>query len=1055
MVPSVAKSLPEAILYRLELWYGLVLLVVFIVSIAANSILESRRANLSIRSAATGPGGRPLPVTRRKSQDSTGTASTQGLENSRAVKHLYLYASGCLVLSFLADFASVVFHTLSESRNPNSKYGWWCGEETSVYYTSGLFMHLYVLIYLLEADRKPNRPVATVWALALVLEAAIFVANIIRVNGDHQVLQSVVLDIWTTAYGPDNWDYLDIAIATFRIALLFFLLAMYSSAVLSQHLKCRQDVKKHDHSVHVDEADEAAEAAVETTPLISEGMRKQTIYAAAGIVKANGDASEITKTSASDLTNGYTTKGAYCGSANGRVNGSVNGLANGFANGFSSRSANGPANSTTKRVANASSDRSAAGAHAQNRGNSNNNETEETAFYRPEKLPHKTWWEYLTSYSLFFPYIWPRQSSKLKLVVVICFLILVVQRVVNFLVPNQIGNITDAFESSTGVPWVEILVFICYKLLQGQSGVLGSIRAFFWIPVSQYSYRALTTAAFEHVHSLSLDFHLGKRTGEVLSALNKGAAINSFLEQITFQVVPMLIDLLVAIFYFLFRFGAIYATIAAVITVFYLHMTIKMASTRADLRRDMVNADREEEAVKNDSITSYETVKYFNAEAFEFNRYRNAIRSFQLAEAKVTWGMNNMNICQALVFMCGILVMLMVAAIEVTQGLRSVGDFVVMITYLGQLQGPLNYFGSFYRTVQQAMISGERLLELFKIQPTVVDRPGVKALSECEGHIRWSNVQFWYDKDRTALRDLSFDCSPGTTTAFVGESGGGKSTIFRLMFRYYNCQSGTIEIDGHDVKDVTIDSVRRHIGVVPQDTILFNETIMYNLKYANPTVSDEEVYEACQVASIHDRILSFPKGYETKVGDRGTRLSGGEKQRVAIARAILKNPKVIMLDEATSALDSETEQQIQAKLIRGGSLGQNRTLLIIAHRLSTITHADQIIVLHAGAIVEKGTHNELLELRGRYASMWEKQSQAEQAAVAARDATARANKLMRQAHISNSPTQSRVAEDNLDGYTTSLSSSTVFATGYITPRRDSIGRSDESSDDSQTHSKPK
>ncbi|CAK7237986.1 ATP-binding cassette-type vacuolar membrane transporter Hmt1 [Sporothrix bragantina] len=502
-----------------------------------------------------------------------------------------------------------------------------------------------------------------------------------------------------------------------------------------------------------------------------------------------------------------------------------------------------------------------------------------------------------------------------------------------------------------------------------------------WIPVSQYSYLALATTAFEHVHSLSLDFHLEKRTGEILSALNKGGAINSFLEKITFEAVPRLADLAVAVLYFLLTFGALYATIAAVITVFSLHMTIKMASTRADLRRDMVNADREEEAVKNDSITSYETVKYFNADAYESTRYQETVQRFQAAEAKYARSMGDMNIYQTLVFMCGVLIMLVVAAVDVARGTKSVGGFLVILTYLYRLQEPLQFFSSFYRTIQQALISGERLLELFKIQPTVVDRLGAEPLLNCDGHIRWTNVQFSY-RTRPALRDISLVCLPGTTTAFVGESGGGKSTILRLMFRYYNCDSGTIAIDGQDVKDLTIDSVRRHIGVVPQDPVLFNETIMFNLKYGNPDVSDEEVYEACRAASIHDRILTFARGYDTKVGDRGTLLSGGEKQRVAIAHTILKKPKIVMLDEATSALDSKTEQQIQKKLIRGGSLGQGRTLLIVAHRLSTIAHADQILVLHAGSIVEKGTHDELLAMNGRYASMWLSQSQ--QAPIVAR-----------------------------------------------------------------------
>jgi ABC-type transport system involved in Fe-S cluster assembly fused permease/ATPase subunit len=602
----------------------------------------------------------------------------------------------------------------------------------------------------------------------------------------------------------------------------------------------------------------------------------------------------------------------------------------------------------------------------------------------------------------------------------LCFVLVVLQRVVNILVPAQLGILTDTFKKNDiDKVWIELGLLILYKLLQGPSGLLGSVRSILWIPVSQHTYRALTTAAFEHVHSLSLDFHLGKRTGEVLSALNKGASINQFLEQVTFQVVPMLVDLLVAIIYFYVRFGSLYALFVSIITFYYLYLTIRMAATRSDQRRDMVNADREEEAVKNDSIMSYETVKYFNAERREFDRYGDAIKKFQEAEAQVTYGINHMNMCQSVVFMCGLLVALLTCGYQVSRGDRTVGDFVLLVTYLNQLQGPLNFFGTFYRTVQSAMISGERLLELFKIQPTVVDKPDVEPLRECTGHIKWNGVGFSYDKRRTALHDLSFECKPGTTTAFVGESGGGKSTVFRLMFRYYNCREGSIEVDGHDVKDVSIDSVRRFIGVVPQDTILFNETLMYNLKYANPNATDEDVFDACRAAAIHDRIMSFPDGYFTKVGERGLRLSGGEKQRVAIARTILKNPKIIMLDEATSALDGETEQKIQSKLI-SGKFGQDRTLLIIAHRLSTITHADQIIVLHAGTVVERGTHQELLALNGRYSAMWEKHCRAEKAAEHARDATRKAKKLLSQANIGD------------DGYNSMLSS-TILPTAPHSP----------------------
>lgn len=558
---------------------------------------------------------------------------------------------------------------------------------------------------------------------------------------------------------------------------------------------------------------------------------------------------------------------------------------------------------------------------------------EGAAFYRPTKVSHKSWWEYCRGYSVFFQYLWPSDSVKLQLLVLLCILLVGWMRAVNVLVPIQFGNVvsmlTATVQDGKDLQWTPICLFILYKSFQNNAGFIGAVRGMLWVPVSQHTYKALTTAAFEHVHSLSLDFHLGKRTGELLSALNKGSSINNFLEQVTFNVLPMIFDLLVAIVFFYWEFGPVYALAVSVITFYYLHISIQMARTRADERREMVNMDREEEAVKNDSITSYETVKYFNAEGREFARYRDAMASFQAAEAKVFYGVQQMNVAQTAVFMAGIFVIVALFAFEVAQGSRTVADFVSMMSYLTQLQGPLNFFSTFYRTIQQAMIAGERLLELFKIKPSIVDPPGVPDLKECTGHVRWKNVKFSYDRRKPALRNLNFECPPGTTTAFVGESGGGKSTVFRLMFRFYNCEEGSIEIDGQDVTKLSIDSVRKFIGVVPQDPNLFNETLMFNLKYANPEATDEDVFEACRAAAIHDRIMGFPDGYNTKVGERGLRLSGGEKQRVAIARTILKKPKIIMLDEATSALDGETEQKIQAKLING-SLGPDRTLLIIA-----------------------------------------------------------------------------------------------------------------------------
>lgn len=389
-------------------------------------------------------------------------------------------------------------------------------------------------------------------------------------------------------------------------------------------------------------------------------------------------------------------------------------------------------------------------------------------------------------------------------------------------------------------------------------------------------------------------------------------------------------------------------------------------------------------------MVSYETVKYFNAEDYEFGRYRGAVTDFQQAEYHVLFSLTLMNTCQNTVFMIGLLITCFIAAYQVSVGQRPVGDFVSLLTYMAQLQGPLNFFGTFYRSIQSALINAERLLELFREQPTVVDSPGASPLPVCKGDIVFDNVEFSYASQRPALNGLSFHCPPGTTTALVGESGGGKSTVFRLLFRFYNAERGRLRIDGHDVENITIDSLRKHIGIVPQDTVLFNESLMYNLKYANQDATDHDVYEACRAASIHDKIMTFPDGYQTKVGERGLRLSGGEKQRVAIARTILKNPRIILLDEATAALDTDTEEHIQGAL---ASLSRGRTVLVIAHRLSTITTADQILVLHEGRVAESGGHDQLLAMKGRYASMWRKQVRAQRAAAEAQVLQDRAQRL--------------------------------------------------------------
>jgi ABC-type transport system involved in Fe-S cluster assembly fused permease/ATPase subunit len=371
---------------------------------------------------------------------------------------------------------------------------------------------------------------------------------------------------------------------------------------------------------------------------------------------------------------------------------------------------------------------------------------------------------------------------------------------------------------------------------------------------------------------------------------------------------------------------------------------------------------------RNDSTAAYETVKYCNGEAREVNRIGQAIDDHQKADYKVMLSLMTTN---TIVFLLGLIVICIIAANQVAAGTMDVGKFVTLITYMRQLQSSLNFFGTFYRKITTAMIKSERMLELLKEQPRVVEKKNARRLLTCEGRLCFNDVCFAYDK-RNILSHLDFCCEPGTTTAIVGESGGGKSTVIRLLYRFYNTMSGNIQVDGHDVEDLTIDSLRRHIGVVAQDPILYNETLMYNLQYANPEATDEQVYEACRAASIHDKIMTLPEQYQTNVGDGGSRLSGGEKERIAIARTILKNPRVILLDEATAALDAETEQHIQGAF---KNLAKGRTMLIIAHRLSTIKHADNILVLHKGKVRERGTHSELLAFKGYYASMWNKETE--------------------------------------------------------------------------------
>ncbi|SPO02972.1 related to vacuolar membrane protein HMT1 (heavy metal tolerance protein) [Cephalotrichum gorgonifer] len=932
LLPMADGSASEGnldLLYRL---YPATLGAIFIVTALICSVRSSGTAEDVVAPTVRGPGGKPLPMTKRKKKHghSRKLNMTDLAEIGPGPRLAFRVLAIILTMTLFINATVIGLHLWQA--NPdllvrNSKMIWWCSEPMVVYVIGTASVYLYLAVSLFDWKHSPGTAHILTWSVAFVAEGIMFMCNFLNATG-YKTLRH--LTTGQISGRLDSWEQIDLVLSLIRVATLLGLCSLYvclwsrgrrHDPPSKEEGFIRQTTTRHPLQ-RMESSDSASSAAEESTPLLSATGRSYSTHDASAIHERSLSNSSIMANCAETSASLY--------------------------------------------------------------------KDEQAAFYRPEKMPDRNWWEYLRGYALFSPYLWPRGSTELQVRIFICVVLLIAQRVVNVLLPYQIGKVADRLAGTLSgqdlhlssraedVPWFSLWLVNFLMLIQGQGGLLGSLRSIIWVKVSQYSYKALEMAAFQHVHSLSLDFHLGKRTGEVLSALNKGGAINTFLEQVTFQLMPMIVDLLLAIYFFYRVFNPTYAAIVSVNTFWYLYLTVKMARTRADQRREMTNADREEEAVKNDSITSYETVKYFNAEQCEFRRFESAIDEFQKAEAKVSYGTNMMSVAQNAVYVTGLAVALTVCAIQVWMGLRTVGEFTTLLMYLQQMQQPLNFFSQFYRMIQQALISGERLLELFKIQPSVQDLPHAQDLTTCEGHIRFKGVKFAYGKNQEpAIGKLDFECAPGTTTAFVGESGGGKSTVFRLMFRYYNCSEGSIAVDGHDVKDLTIDSVRRYIGVVPQDTILFNETLMYNLKYARPGCTDEEVYEACKAASIHDKIMGFAKQYNTKVGERGLRLSGGEKQRVAIARTILKNPKIIMLDEATSALDSQTEQHIQRGVL---NVGQGRTVLIIAHRLSTITHADQIIVLNQGEVVERGTHEELLSLNGYYTSMWQKQAQATAAA---------------------------------------------------------------------------
>ncbi|MBC7458079.1 MAG: ABC transporter ATP-binding protein/permease [Bdellovibrionaceae bacterium] len=572
-------------------------------------------------------------------------------------------------------------------------------------------------------------------------------------------------------------------------------------------------------------------------------------------------------------------------------------------------------------------------------------------------------------------YLWPKGRVDLKTRVLISMACLFIAKAINVYVPFLYKMAIDEL-SMNAVIVFPIAIIISYGVARVLQQTFGELRDLFFAKVSQHSQRTVALSTFSHLHHLSLAFHLDRQTGGLSRVIERGIrAIQTVLSFMLFNIIPTLLEIVLVTGIFYYRFGFKYALITFVTVGLYVYFTFTITNWRLKFRKVMNDRDSEANTKAIDSLLNYETVKYFGNEEHEYKRYDSSLAQYQVEALKSQSSLSLLNIGQGFIIGAGLVWIMWMAGQGVADKTLTVGDFVLVNTMLLQLFIPLGFLGFVYREVSQGLVDMEKMFELLHIHTEVKDSPHAEVLNPASWSVEFKHVNFAYNADRLILKDVSFKIESGKTLAIVGPSGSGKSTIARLLFRFYDVTSGSILIGNSGVKDVTQKSLRQSVGIVPQDTVLFNESIGYNIQYGRPEASLIEVHAAAHMAQIDKFIESLPKKYETSVGERGLKLSGGEKQRVAIARTILKNPPILLFDEATSALDSHTEKEIQLSL---SEVSKNRTTLVIAHRLSTIVEADEILVLKAGVIVERGTHQDLLNLAGDYASMWKKQQQAKE-----------------------------------------------------------------------------